>query len=146
MRFHDLRRAWPFFWHVGTCVPEVGIRAGTSNYIFQIQWDIITCPCPQHLLLAARPHTCTSIEYGMPDKVMTWPFVSGIHRSPLDSLQKLSQVTRRTLRKSNFSLFSSKLWDRSIYGLGNLHLGKVNISQHEFSGYTLGEHQFGKCC
>ena len=27
-------------------------KAGTSNYIPQIQWDMITCPCPWYLLLA----------------------------------------------------------------------------------------------
>ena len=25
-------------------------RAGTMNYILQILWGVITCPCPQHLL------------------------------------------------------------------------------------------------
>ena len=29
-------------------------RAGTSNYIPHILWDVITCPCPWYLLLAQR--------------------------------------------------------------------------------------------
>ena len=27
-------------------VLEAGIKAGTSNYIPQYMWDVITCPCP----------------------------------------------------------------------------------------------------
>ena len=34
-------------------------RAGTSNYIPQILWDVITCPCPWYLLL---PHTSSYID------------------------------------------------------------------------------------
>ena len=33
-----------------------GSRAGTSNYIPQFLWDVITCPCPWYLLLAQ--HSC----------------------------------------------------------------------------------------
>ena len=29
-------------------------RVGTSNYIPQILWDVITCPCPWYLLLAHK--------------------------------------------------------------------------------------------
>ena len=29
-------------------------RAGTSNYIPQYLWDVITCPCPRYLLLVHR--------------------------------------------------------------------------------------------
>ena len=29
-------------------------RAGTSNYIPQILWDVITCPCPWYLLLTHK--------------------------------------------------------------------------------------------
>ena len=34
-------------------------RAGTSNHIPQILWDVITCPCPWYLLLAHK-FTCYS--------------------------------------------------------------------------------------
>ena len=33
-------------------VPEAGIKGRESNYIPQILWDVITCPCPWYLLLA----------------------------------------------------------------------------------------------
>ena len=33
------------------CEKQVS-RAGTSNYIPQILWEVITCPCPWYLLLA----------------------------------------------------------------------------------------------
>ena len=33
------------------CQKQVS-RAGTSNYIPGILWDVITCPCPWYLLLA----------------------------------------------------------------------------------------------
>ena len=35
------------------CQKQVS-RAGTSNYIRQTLWDVITCPCPWYLLLAHR--------------------------------------------------------------------------------------------
>ena len=44
-------------------------RAGTSNYIQQYPWDVITCPCPSWLLLARTEfldsyrHTTYPIEY-----------------------------------------------------------------------------------
>ena len=30
-------------------------RAGKSNYIPQIVWDVITCPCPWHMILLCKP-------------------------------------------------------------------------------------------
>ena len=38
----------------GPVCPKQVSRAGTSNYIPQILWDVITCPCPWHLLLAHK--------------------------------------------------------------------------------------------
>ena len=31
--------------YVRTRVPEAATKAGTSNYIPQYLWDVITCPC-----------------------------------------------------------------------------------------------------
>ena len=39
-------------------------RAGTNNYIPQILWDVITCPCPWYLLLAHKSsYTLTLLFY-----------------------------------------------------------------------------------
>ena len=35
----------------GMMCQKQGSRAGTSNYILQYLWDVITCPCPWYLLL-----------------------------------------------------------------------------------------------
>ena len=46
----------------GVLCQEPVSRTGTSNYIRQILWDVITCPCPWYLLLAQHPsyvHTNT---------------------------------------------------------------------------------------
>ena len=59
-----------YFWHTHTphinfcstsheiCLIFRCSRAGTSNYIPQILWDVITCPCPWYLLLTHthNPH------------------------------------------------------------------------------------------
>ena len=38
-------------------------RAGTSNYIPQYLWDVITCPCPRYLLLVhMSSYRCTSSQ------------------------------------------------------------------------------------
>ena len=44
--YHD--RIWGRVWQ-----NQVS-RAGTSNYIPQILWDVITCPCPWYLLLTQK--------------------------------------------------------------------------------------------
>ena len=31
---------------IRSVVPEASVKAGPSNYIPQILWDVITCPCP----------------------------------------------------------------------------------------------------
>ena len=41
---------WPYKWEV--LFQKQVSRAGTSNYIPRILWDVITCPCPWYLLLA----------------------------------------------------------------------------------------------
>ena len=65
-------------------------RAGTSSYIPQLLWDVVTCPCPWCLLLAQR-----SWIMGMHDDVIKWkqfprcwPCVRIIHRSPVNSHHK----------------------------------------------------------
>ena len=38
-------------------------RAGTSNYILQILWGVITCPCPWYLLVAQHsPYVCQAVN------------------------------------------------------------------------------------
>ena len=46
----DMSVTVKYIWGV-LCQKQVP-RAGTSNYIPQILWDVITCPCPWYLLLA----------------------------------------------------------------------------------------------
>ena len=46
---HLLRLIWPTNEHV--CQKQLS-RAGASNYIPQILWDVITCPCLRYLHLA----------------------------------------------------------------------------------------------
>ena len=41
---------------VKSVVLEAGSRAGTSNDIPQILWDVITCPCPWYLLVALHSY------------------------------------------------------------------------------------------
>ena len=45
---HRKYRKWGVF-----CQKQVS-RLGTSNYISQKLWDVITCPCPWYLLLAQQ--------------------------------------------------------------------------------------------
>ena len=40
--------------YLTTRVTETSIKAGTSNYIPQYLWDVITCPCPWFLVLAQK--------------------------------------------------------------------------------------------
>ena len=47
-------RNGPHTWGLTGCQKQVS-RAGTSNYIPQYLWDVITCPCSWHLLLAPKP-------------------------------------------------------------------------------------------
>ena len=47
------------------CQKQVS-RAGTSNYIPQYLWDVITCPCPWYLLLAQSPHIKSLLLLGIP--------------------------------------------------------------------------------
>ena len=49
------------------CISEVLLQkqvsmAGTSNYIPQILWDVITCPCPWYLPLVQYPSYATRIN------------------------------------------------------------------------------------
>ena len=52
----NLSEDWNTTWEstslMRSVVPEAGIKAGTSNSLPQILWDVITCPCPWYLLLA----------------------------------------------------------------------------------------------
>ena len=47
------------------CQKQVS-RAGTSNYIPQILWDVITCPCPWYLLLAQHSSIVLFHNYFFP--------------------------------------------------------------------------------
>ena len=40
------------------CQKQVS-KTGTSNYITQYLWDVITCPCPWYLFLAQYNNQCT---------------------------------------------------------------------------------------
>ena len=64
-------------------------RAGTSNYIPQILWDVITCPCPWYLLLAQ--HSSYFLNYSRvspyQDGVMLWK-PSPYHGSSVNSHHK----------------------------------------------------------
>ena len=39
-------------WQLRNVMPEAGMKGRESNYIPQLLWDVITCPCPSYLLLA----------------------------------------------------------------------------------------------
>ena len=62
-------------------------RVGKSNYIPQILWDVITCPCPWYLRLA---HT------SVPMYSITWnrcEWASGFHYSDITMSTIASQIT-----------------------------------------------------
>ena len=65
-------------------------RAGTSNYTPQHLWGVITCPCPWYLLLAQHSTygTCHDDVIKWKHFPRYWPFVRGIHRSPVNSQHK----------------------------------------------------------
>ena len=48
LTFHDITTSMKWG---ASCQKQVS-RAGTSDYIPQYLWDVITCPCPWHLLQA----------------------------------------------------------------------------------------------
>ena len=50
------------------CQKQISMT-GTSNYIPQILWDVITCPCPWYLLLALK----SSIRFSDNDSTGFWP-------------------------------------------------------------------------
>ena len=66
-------------WNDGLCtISRYRRHAGTSNYIPQYLWDIVTCPCPPYLLLA---HKSTHMQtvccvYVTHDDVIKWKHFS----------------------------------------------------------------------
>ena len=61
----------------GRVCQNQGSKVGTSNYIPQYLWDVITCPCPWYLLLAHKstymPH-CTILVLGLIEHLaFAWP-------------------------------------------------------------------------
>ena len=96
---------WSCLWYlfllynlwVPVCQKQVQ-RTGTSNYGPQILWNVITCPWPWYLLLAHKSSyylwchavdlRCAWWRHQMESFPRYWPFVRGIHRSPVNSPHK----------------------------------------------------------
>ena len=65
----------------GVLCPKKVSRARTSNYIPQILWDVITCPCPWYMLLAQH-----SIFHGVYCRY--WWFCGSYCLRPNDETQR----------------------------------------------------------
>ena len=58
----DLKLNHASKWGPGKLCQKQVSRAGTSSYIPQILWDVITCPCPPYLLPAHFTYEKNSIK------------------------------------------------------------------------------------
>ena len=61
-------------------------RAGTSNYIPQYLWDVITCPCPWYLLLAQHSSYIQTAKFVGPTWGPPWVLSApdGPHVGPMN--------------------------------------------------------------
>ena len=118
--------------YVDLCSKKPESSAGASNYIPQILWDVITCPRPWYLHFAHNSsylNTCMGTQHydviKLKHFLRYWPFVRGIHRSPVNSSHKgqwrealifslICALKKRLSKQSRGWWFDSRFKDSNI--------------------------------